>query len=418
MVRHLGSRQKSSPMGKYIVVMAKILQAYLRFFAKIYLRRAKPKIIAITGSVGKTSTKEAIFEVLKIKFGQDIRKSEGNLNNETGVPLAILGYKKSPSKFWHWLAIILGVKFRALFGRKMKVLVLEMAADKPGDIKYLTSFVRPNIACITSIAPAHLAAFGNIDKIVEEKTALLRALPSDGWAILNLDDEKLKKTSLDGQWQTITYAIDEKADICAKNITTEIENYEPLTKFQVEKNGSKFRATLSTLGLVSNVYAALSAVAAGVIFEMTDIEITNGLKNIKASKHRMTVQKGKNGAILIDDSYNANPVSMRAALAVLNFLPQPAEGGRKIAVLGDMLEIGKITDEAHRIIGQYAQEVADEVIAVGNLARKYHTRIHFSGPKEAGDYLLGKINKNDIILIKASRAIGLEKIVEALKVTE
>src|SRR3990167_9866980 len=112
--------------------MSKLLQYFLRFWAKIYLKRTKPEVIAITGSVGKTSTKEAIFEVLKVKFDGNIRKSEGNLNNETGVPLAILGYKKSPSIFFQWLPIVITCPFKSIFSKKNKVLVLEIAADKPG----------------------------------------------------------------------------------------------------------------------------------------------------------------------------------------------------------------------------------------------------------------------------------------------
>ena len=149
--------------------MSKTLQSYLRFWAKIYLKRAQPKIIAVTGSVGKTSTKEAIFAVLKIKFGPNIGKSAGNLNNETGVPLAILGYQKSPANPWQWLAILLSSPWKSFFKKKYQLLILELAADKPGDIEYLTSFIKADIACLTSIGPAHLSAFGSLDKIFQEK---------------------------------------------------------------------------------------------------------------------------------------------------------------------------------------------------------------------------------------------------------
>src|SRR3989344_4600353 len=127
-------------------MFSKFLQFYLRFWAKWYLRRVRPQIIAITGSVGKTSTKNAIFEVLRVKYGGQVRKSEGNLNNETGVPLAILGITKSPSNPLGWLPVLVSCKLKSLFGKKVQILVLEMAADKPDDIKYLTSFVKPNIA--------------------------------------------------------------------------------------------------------------------------------------------------------------------------------------------------------------------------------------------------------------------------------
>jgi len=395
--------------------MSKLLQFFLRFWAKIYLKRAKPKIIAITGSVGKTSTKEAIFEVLKVKFGAGIRKSEGNLNNETGVPLAILGFQKSPRNFFQWLPIILASKIRALFGKKYQILVLEMAADKPGDIKYLTSFARPKIAILTSIGPAHLEAFETVEKIIDEKTELLQALPQDGLAVLNIDQEQIKKIAQENSGQTITYAIDEEADIMARNITTEINNFTPLTKFQILSEKGKFRASIQTLGRTWNVYSALAAIAVGLIMEMSIQDLIKGLANIRPQKHRLEVISGKEGSVILDDSYNANPLSMKAALETLKALPLPPAPARKIAVLGDMLEIGKITNEAHKLLGDYAKEIADEVISVGKLAKMYETKIHFNEPEEASDYLLGKIQQDDIILVKASRALGLEKIVEALK---
>lgn len=397
--------------------MSILLQKYLRFWAKIYLGRAKPKIIGVTGSVGKTSTKEAIFEVLKIKFKDEIRKSEGNLNNETGAPLAILGYKSAPSygsSFFGWFPIIISCPFK-VFMRKVKILVLELAADKPGDIAYLTSFIKPNITCITNIGSAHLEAFGTIENIIKEKTVLIRALPAEGTAVLNVDDKELKKISSEISNEQVNYAISGDADVVAKNITTEISDFKPLTKFQVISEDEKFRAETHTLGRVSNIYSALAAVAVGIIFEMPMEEIVEGLGNVKAEKHRMEVFRGKKNCIIIDDSYNANPLSMKAALDILKDIPNPPNGGRKIAVLGGMREIGKITDEAHKLIGAYAKEVADEVVVVGELAKKYQAEKYFENVPETSNFLLSNIQEGDIILIKASRSIGLEKIVEALK---
>lgn len=400
------------------VAMSKLLQKYLRFAAKIYLKRAKPKIVAVTGSVGKTSTKEAIFEVLRIKFKNTIRKSEGNLNNETGAPMAILGYKNSPANVFAWLPIILTAIFRAIFLRIIDVLVLELAADKPGDIEYLTQFIKPDVAVITNIGPAHLEAFETLEKIVEEKMSLLKALPEEGSAVFNVDDEYLNKYSRGEHWDTLTYAIQNEAEVMAKNITTEINDLEPQTKFQINHEQEKYRVEIHTLGRVGNVYAALAAAAVGIIFELNPQDIIQGLGNIKNEKHRMEVVRGKNNSIILDDCYNANPASMKMALDILRNLPDnpaPFAGGRKIAVLGGMREIGKITDEAHKLIGEYAQTVADEVVAVGQLAQKYNAKKYFDNPAEASAYLLSKISSSDIILIKASRAVGLEKIVEALR---
>lgn len=392
-------------------MLGKILQSYLRFWATRYLNRVRPKIIAITGSVGKTSTKEAIFEVLKYRFNGKVRKSEGNLNTETGVPMAILGYQNSVTKFYQWLPMILTAPVKSLTQPKTDYLVLEMAADKPGDIKYLTSFVKPFIAVLTAIGPAHLKAFGEMEKIIEEKTALLWALPRDGWAVLNLDDENVRKASYGGRWQKFTYGIEQKANVIATNIETKIEKGKPRTKFQI-KGEIDIAVSSPTLGNEANVYAALAAAAVGKILEIPLSQIKKGLEQIKNEKHRMNVLAGKNNTIIIDDCYNANPLSMRAALNVLKDL----KGGRKIAVLGDMKELGKISAESHRIIGKIARKITKNIIAVGPLARSYNAPHYFKTNEVASDYLLKEIRVNDIILIKASRSMEFEKIVERLKI--
>ena len=410
-------------------MFSKILKNYLRFWAVRYLRRAKPQIIAITGSVGKTSTKDAIFEVLRAKFGAQVRKSEGNLNNETGVPLGILNYKNAPSygsSSFGWIPIFLSTPFKSLFVKKVKILVLELAADKPGDIQYLTSFIKPNLAVITSIGPAHLAAFGDIKKVIEEKVALVEALPADGSAIINIDDENLKKVSKELKQSVKTFAITEEADVSARNITTEIINYQPLTKFQIVSKKYRFLAEIHTLGRRANVYPAIAAAAVAEEYGITKEQLIQGLANIYPEKHRMMVQKGKNGAIILDDCYNANPLSMKAALETLETLPARPAGGRKIAVLGEMKELGQISKKAHQLIGEYARAICDQIISIGPMAKDYQANVHFEQKKDLINYLLANIHEGDImqgvpiILLKASRGGGskpeLEEVVEALKI--
>lgn len=390
--------------------MSKLLQSYLRFFAKHYLKRAKPQIIAVTGSVGKTSTKNAIFEVLKIQYGLDVRKSEGNLNNETGVPLAILGIKKSPSNPLGWLPILIAIKFKALFSRKVTHLVLEFAADKPGDITYLTSFVKPDIVVITSIGHAHLEAFGTIEKVIAEKTSILEGLSKDGAVVLNIDDKYLAEVKVDN-FRASTYAINKEADFCARNIFTAIDNFQPTTKFQIITPKEKFLAEVHSLGLEANIYSALAACAVAFLLGIKKETIIQGLGNFKNDHHRMEVFKGKLNSIIVDDSYNANPLSMRSALDTLKHL----SAKRKIVVIGDMREIGHITDQAHHLIGEYAREVADVVVGVGDLAKKYQADRYFENSTKATEYLLSEVKEGDMILIKASRAIGLDKIAKELK---
>jgi len=399
-------------------MLSKLLQKYLRFWAKLYLKRAKPKIIAITGSVGKTSTKNAIFEVLKAKFASKVRKSEGNLNTATGLPLAILGFSRAPSysvSSLMWLPITLWAPFRALFSTRAEWLVLEMAADKPGDIAYLTRIVQPQIAVITNIGESHLEAFGTREKLIQEKTSLFNSLSSDGLAIVNLDDEVIKKTVESSNHRIRFYSIENIADVMAKNIMTEIDNYQPTTQMQIIAGDTKFLAKVNTLGKVANVYPVLAAVAVAAELKIEQSKILEGLLNIRAEDHRMNVVRGKNGAIIIDDCYNASPLSMKAGLDALKVLPAK----RKIAVLGEMRELGSISTEAHRIIGQYAHAVCNQVLSVGEPARGYQADKHFPEKKELIGYLLNQISDGDIILIKASRGPAkksyLEEVVESLK---
>jgi len=392
-------------------MFSKFIQNYLKYWAVRYLKRVKPQIIAITGSVGKTSTKEAVFEVLKVKFGDKIRKTPGNLNTETGVPLTILGFTESPQKPWEWLPIIFAAPSRSVAEPAFEIMVLEMAADKPGDIKYLTSFIKPNVSILTSIGPSHLEKFGSIEKITEEKINLLRALDEKGVAILNIDDHEVRKSSYGGRWKKITYGINKQANLTANNIKTEIVDFEPITNFEIIYEKESFVVFLPVIGSSGNIYASLAAAATGIYFGLSSKQISEGLKKIKSAKHRMNILRGKNNVVIIDDCYNASPVSLRAALDILKKLTAK----RKIAVLGGMKEIGEITDEAHHLLGEYASAICDKVVTVGELAKKYQIKNHFNLPSEAIKHLLEDLREGDILLIKASRSIGLETIVDALK---
>lgn len=391
-------------------MMRKLLQSYLRFWASCYLKRVKPQIIAITGSVGKTSAKEAIFEVLKYRFSHKVRKSAGNLNTETGVPMAILAYQNNITKTRQWLPIILTAPIKSFILAPVDYLVLELAADKPGDIRYLTTFVKPDIAVLTAIGPTHLQAFKEMDKIIEEKSALLWALSPSGWAVMNIDDERVRKVSYGGRYNKMTYAISQKADLMAYGVQTEIKNFEPQSQFKIK---GKIDLTIEskTLGLEANIYAQLAAVAVAKILEVPETQIKKGLENIKPEKHRMCVLAGKNESIIIDDCYNANPLSMRAALNVLADL----KGKRKIAVLGDMKELGKISAEAHRVVGKLARKVTKNIITIGPLAKNYHGSKYFKNIEDAIGWLLKELRQGDILLIKASRAMQFEEIVEAVR---
>lgn len=392
--------------------MNKLLFSYLKYWATGYLKRVNPEIIAITGSVGKTSTKEAIFEVVNSGFPGKIRKSIGNLNNETGAPLAILNYSYSPKNILSWLSIIVSAPFKSFFLKKSQFLILELAADKPGDIKYLTSFIKPEIAVLTAIGPSHLEKFGSLEKIIEEKSEILKSLPASGHAVLNLDDPYVRKLSYGGRWQKITYAIIENANVMARSISYEIDAFKPKCKFKIKSSKNNFLLQQNNLGGKANVLASLAAVGVGEILSISSEKIKLGLEKLKPEKHRLNVVSGKNNSIIIDDSYNANPMSMIASLEIIRELPCK---GKKIAVLGDMLEQGGNSEKAHKEIGNIARSSVDKLFSIGEEAKKYKANIHFENIEKAKKYLLENIQESDIILIKASRGIGLDRLVSEIR---
>jgi UDP-N-acetylmuramoyl-tripeptide--D-alanyl-D-alanine ligase len=355
----------------------KVLQSILKFLASLVLKSKKPRIIAITGSVAKSSTKEAIWWVLKEKL--DVRKNEGNLNTEIGVPLAILGFKKSPRWFISWPFFILWAICKATyytlpFTHYPKWLILEMAADKPDDIAYLVSFARPNIGVITAVGPSHLQAFKTIENVAEEKMKLAKALPKDGFAILNGQDPLIVKR--------------------AKQIKAKV------------------------LFFTSEDIPSAATTIIGKIFKLSNEEIERRLKNYTPLKGRMNILYGIRGTVILDDSYNANPLSMEYALKRLKSQSLNVKTARRIAVLGDMLELGDYAEEGHREVGKIAKENCDLLLTTGNNARYIAEEgrgQHFETKKELIDFLKSEIKNGDIILIKASRGMKFEEIVRAVR---
>lgn len=387
------------------------LQSILRFLASKMLKKHQPEIIGVTGSVGKSSTKEAIYLVLKQKFADQVWRSAGNLNNELGLPLAILGFKQVPLVLT-WPFIILTAFWRVLFWQKYpRSLILEYAADRPGDIYYLTSFARPKIAVITYIGEAHLEFFDSIEQIAAEKANLVRVLPKEGTAILNSDNDYCWRIGLATKSKVLFYGIGEKAEIKASEIKINREG----SSFNFSYQKQKRRIHLKVVGK-HQVYAALVALAVGINYQIRLDLIVKSLEKYQPPAGRDCLIQGINNSLIIDSSYNANLTSAKAALETLKTLRRAQGKGRKIAILGDMLELGKISNKAHQEIGKLAKQVADKVIAVGSQSKAMKSNKWFGDSGEAANFLVDKIEKNDIILIKGSHAIKMEKIVKKLKI--
>jgi len=396
----------------------------LKILAQATLWHYKPIVVAITGSVGKTSAKEAIFAVLKTKF--NVRKNYKNYNNEIGVPLSILNQETGGRSFWHWIRVFLAGISGTIYSKNYpEILILEMGADKIDDIAYLVSFVPCHVGVITAIGdiPVHVEFFQNADHVAQEKANLVKYLNKDGWAVLNFDDQRVAAMASKTKAKVFSYGFGEKADLRASNLEQRLEELnEAYLNFKVDYRGANVPIRLKGILGVHQVYPILAAISVGLTFKMNLVEISQSLLNYQPPPGRLRLIKGIKNSWMIDDTYNASPSATLAALDVLS-----ATQGRKIAVLGDMLELGSFCEEAHRQAGSKAAKIVDMLLAVGEYsifiadqAKKdglaEEKILHFADSQEAGRFLQDIVNEGDVILIKGSQSIRMEKIVKEIMV--
>lgn len=388
----------------------KFIEKYLRSLAIKVLKKHNPEIIAITGSNGKSSTKEAIALVLKSKFS--VLASSGNYNTEFGVPLVILE-QKAPSNIILWPITLIKCFFYAHFhNRYYEKLVLELAADKPGDIKYLTSFIKPKVAILTNIGPSHLKEFKTISNVASEKKILLEQTKSSGTLCLNMDDERIHQIGPHFQQKIIWYGINPQADIWASDIN---QNFSGLNFHINYKNDSLPITLKNTLGQ-HFIYPVLAAIACGLIYDIGIGKTIHELRELRLPPGRMKIIKGINDSIIIDDSYNANPQSMIAAISTVQELCKTGEiHGRRIGVLGSMNELGDSEKKGHEEVGNKIIGSFDYLLTIGKSSSQYLAskaiekgfpvnRIHkFDNSLVAGKFLKKFIKRKDIILVKGSQ---------------
>ena len=350
------------------------------------------RVIGITGSVGKTTTKELAAAVLARRYVT--LKSEASYNNEIGLPLTLMHLTDEHER-----------------------VVLEMGMYDVGEISDLARIAQPHVGVVTIIGPVHLERAGTIDRIVKAKMELVEALPPapNGVAILNYDDERVRGMAQATRARVFHYGLSPEADLWADNI--EGLGLDGI-RFQLHHGDETLHVKFPLLGRHS-VHTALRASAVGLVEGMNWQEIIEGLRGPSAQL-RLVAVPGPEGATILDDTYNASPASSIAALNLLDELD-----GRKIAVLGDMLELGDYTQEGHEKVGMRALDVADVLIAVGPLGRIIGEtalrwgmpadRVHiFERNAEVIALLEGMITGDDVVLVKGSRALGMEEIVSAL----
>jgi UDP-N-acetylmuramyl pentapeptide synthase len=414
--------------------MKKIIQNQLKKLAAKIVLVNNPKVVAITGSVGKTSTRNAIAALL----GDDyhVRVNRKNYNNEFGVPLTIIGMDSPEGSALGWLQVL----WKAWGMSRQKdasypnMLVLEYGADKPGDIEYLCEIAAPDVAVLTAISPVHLENFASIEDLVSEKGSIFDKLKEGGLAIVNADDEVVAEFK--GRLSNaISYGFSAQADVCAENPEQGVlEDF----SFEPDETFSQVSATVRAQGeeevfmLVNRlgkvpILTVLAAVAVGRHFGLSLAEMKAKTTKIQVEPGRLRPLPGIKGCLLLDDSYNAAPASMRSALSVLaEFVP--AEGARRIAVLGAMAELGPQTEAAHRMIGYRAAEgYVEMLVCVGEPALEIKSAAieagmdenqiqYFTNSKEAGRFLDREVKRGDIVLVKGSQSSRMEFVVKDLMV--
>lgn len=404
----------------------KIIVWKLNLLAKLYIWRFKPEIIAITGNVGKTSTKEAVAAVLKKV--KKVRSGRGNLNNEFGVPLTIIGdwsdYYESGNMAWFWLKVLVIGCWSLVISRDYpEILVLEFGADKPGDIGRLVRKYRPKIGIITAVGeiPVHVEYFSDPSGLAREKSKLISSLRVSEFAILNHDDPVVYEMKEKTKAKVMTYGFTDGSTVRLSNFDLRLNDEKPEgVGFKVNYANTFVPFNLHGVLGKSQALAAGAAVSVGIIYGMNLIEVSEALgENYKSPNGRLKILKGIKNSIIIDDTYNAAPSSTQLALETLNLMP-----GRRIAVLGDMLELGKYTIEAHEEIGNAAGKMADILITVGARGKFIAYAAENQMPKEnifsfvTSDLAKAKVQdimkEGDVVLVKGSQGIRMEKIVEEI----
>lgn len=407
--------------------MAKLqfLQKMLRLMSIGVLKKYSPRIIGVTGSVGKTSAKEAIFAVLAGHFR--VRRNEKNYNNEIGIPLTIISAASGSSSIFGWLKVFL--KWIAIIILPLEypeVLILEMGADRPGDLKYLTDFVKLEVGVLTDVSASHLEFFKNLESIAREKITIIKTLNEKGLAIINVDNPILAGLKDQAKSSLITVGFSKEAEMQATDPAlvysgetgAEIKGM----SFKLNYRGTSIPVRLNNVLARHQIYPALFAAAAGTWLGLNLVEIGAALENFFPPCGRLNLISGIKNTFIIDDTYNASPASTQAALETLGEISAP----RKIAVLGDMLELGGETQFGHKKVAQKFLEIKGDVIfLVGErmlfaeeelLKNKFPKEniFLFENPMEAGKKLQEIIREGDLILAKGSQGMRMEKVVEEI----
>lgn len=398
--------KKASENGASAVIVTKLVEGVdvtqikvedtlkaLYLMAKKYKANFNIPFISLTGSAGKTSTKDMIYSVLNEKF--NARKTLGNFNSTTGVPLTLFNHEVGD-----------------------EISVVEMGMDHLKEIEMMSNLVEPNVAVITNVGSAHIETLKTRENILKAKMEIVSGLKKGGLLIINGDNDMLSTVKDSENYKTIKFSIDNESDFKAEDVVYTSE----YATFTVTYNEEKYNFKVLSPAKYS-IYNALCAIYIGFYYGLSSEEIQNGLYNFKPSKHRMDIDK-VNNITFIDDTYNANREALREALGLLYNV---SGKNRKVAVLGDMYGLGEKSKEVHLLAGEdiYKSNL-DLLITVGSEAKyfvegfinaggKKENTVYFSEKEDLINNIYDYIKEDDFVLFKASRGMGLEKVLEEVK---
>lgn len=391
----------------------------LAFFARTVLHRYRPHIVMVTGSVGKTSTKDAVAAALSTRFY--VRKSEKSFNSEFGVPFTILGVGNPWNDPFAWLSILRSALALILLPNHYpNMLVLEVGADKPGDLARILRFATPDAVVVTRLPeiPVHVEAYSSPDAVREEEFSPAHALAAGAPLIVPADDEYALDSAMRTPARVISYGYAENVNVRMRDTNFyEIGGNVKGMQTTITVHGEHGQCAVSGSVGATQVFPIAAAIATASAFEIPLQETLLALMNYEAPSGRGKLLAGRNGSIIIDDSYNASPAAVEEALSTLKIFPHAK---RRIAVLGDMLELGRYSVMEHERIAVLAGTSADVIVTVGIRARAFGVApngaevMQFDNSRSAASALVKLIREGDIVLVKGSQSVRTERIVEAL----
>lgn len=411
-------------------LLKQLIKRIFQYEAKLILKKYNPKIIAITGSVGKTITKDILYALLSKKFF--VRKSEKSFTTELGVPLTIIGSSNGRGTILEWIKNIT-FGFLLLFKKENypDILILEIDGDKPDDILNISKWIKPDILIITAIGevPSHIESFNSdIQKFLDEKKKLLDVVTREGTVFYDADDECTGRLVQDFTLKKVSCGLVNDCDVFGSDFqilsgTMNSIKIPTGMSFDVEINSKKFSVNvMDTIG-VSNEYAILLSLAVANDLGVGIKESIGIINKLPTLPGRMKIISGIKDTIIVDDSYNSSPIAMKQAVDALFRVDI---SGRKIVVVGDMLELGKFSRNEHRVVARLLRDTANYVICVGLRARKGISEellslgfsesniISVETSEEAGKFLQNIIQAGDIILVKGSQSMRMERVVEEI----